>query len=611
MASNQRSFTIDKDNNCFCKDGKPFRYISGSMHYFRVPRCHWNDRLMKIRAAGLNVVESYIAWHVHEQTPGQYDFSGENDIFEFIKLAQKNGLLVILRPGPFIDAERDFGGLPWWLLKKKDIKLRTSKDEFFIKAVQDWYAVLLPKLRPFVYCNGGPVVMLQIENEYGSYFACDKDYLEQLQQFYTKYLESSVILFSVDDGFRENELKCGSLPTTFRTVDFGPTKDVAHGFDILRKLQPKGPLVNTEYYTGWLDHWGEPHQKRATELVVDQLDIVLQQNASVNLYMFEGGTNFGFTNGAELMKDGEFQPEPTSYDYDAPLSEAGDPTEKYFALRKLISKYLEIPQMPVPGPTPKVAYGKVSLPKMITIFDALPYLTPDGPVKSQYPKSMEDLDQSYGFILYRTKIISSDLSNTMTIKIDALRDRSVIMVDKVLQCRLNRGDNIQAGIKSGQELDILVENQGRVNYKYGSFTSLYDPKGIIGNVTLNGEILENWEIFPLPLNNTARIPWESIETNSHDTNGIPSFYFGEFSANEVNDTFMKTSLFTKGQAFVNNFNIGRYWTPMGPQQTLFVPLSAIKKVPEMNRVMLFEVDGLIKDPTEAFIEFVDKPIWKD
>jgi len=613
MAKEQHSFVVSMEKNCFLKDGKPFRYISGSMHYFRVPKCHWEDRLLKMRAAGLNVVESYIAWQVHESNEGQYDFSGENDLFEFLHLAQKNSLLVILRPGPFIDAERDFGGLPSWLLRKKHVELRTSKDEFFITSVKRWFSVLLPLLKPFIYRNGGPVIMIQVENEYGSYFACDKVYLELLQSFYREYLSDDIVLFSVDDGFREKELKCGSLPSIFKTVDFGPTKDVLHGFDILKKLQPKGPLVNTEYYTGWLDHWGEPHQKRPTDLVINQLELVLQQNASVNLYMFEGGTNFGFSNGAELTKEGEYKPVPTSYDYDAPLTEAGDPTEKYFALRKLISKYFELPSIPVPGPTSKSVYGKVLLTKMLNIFDALPYLLPNGAVKSLLPVTMEDLSQAYGFILYRTNLKQLNL-NTKTkqilIKIDSVHDRSVIMIDQVFQCRVNRGDLVEVQIDVGTELEIFVENQGRVNYKYGSFTSLYDPKGIIGNVTVDGTVLQNWEIFPLPMNNTNIIPWHMIKSKASCPKNIPTFYHGEFSSHQANDTFLQTSEFIKGQAFVNNFNAGRYWPLMGPQETLFIPKSALSETSAGNTVVLFEIDGLVQDK-EIFVQFVSKPIWKE
>ncbi|KAG0725489.1 Beta-galactosidase [Chionoecetes opilio] len=332
----ERSFSIDYDNNQFLKDGEPFRYVSGSIHYFRTLPSEWRDRLKKMRMAGFNALETYVEWSSHEPEQGTYDFSGINDLPSFLTIAQEEDLVVILRLGPFADAERDMGGLPYWLLNKNpDMRLRSS-DPSYLKYVDAWFGdALLPKVKPLLYENGGPIIMMQVANEYGSYPDCDFAYTSHLRDLVRAGVGEGTVLFTTD-GNGVGFLKCGKIPEVYATVDFGSGTDVAKSFDTMRLFEPRGPLVNSEYYPGWLDHWGAPHSTVKAEAVAKTLDEMLALNASVNMYMFHGGTSFGFTAGSNM--NGAFQACPTSYDYDAPLSEAGDPTDKYWIVRNVTAK---------------------------------------------------------------------------------------------------------------------------------------------------------------------------------------------------------------------------------------------------------------------------------
>ncbi|KAL9966667.1 hypothetical protein ACROYT_G024779 [Oculina patagonica] len=610
--SSSRSFTIDWENDVFLKDGKPFRYISGSFHYFRVPRVYWKDRMTKMRAAGLNTLQTYVAWNMHEAQEGKYNFNGSSDLASFIQMAQSAGLLVIVRAGPYICAEWDLGGFPPWLLRNyTTARLRSSLDKGYIAAVDRWMSVLLPILKPLLYVNGGPIIAVQIENEYGSYFTCDHQYMTHLQAVFEEHLGKDVILFTTD-GFNDRMLECGSLPTLFTTVDFGAGVDPAVPFSHLRKYQPKGPLVNSEFYPGWLDHWAERHQTREAAAIGLYLDKILAMNASVNLYMFEGGTSFGFMNGANGYQDSrKYQPQPTSYDYDAPLTEAGDPTTKYFVIMETIAKYATVPPGPVPVPTKKYAYGKVMMSKLSSIFDVLKYLTPLGPVNSTDTLTMEQIGLNYGFMLYRTKIPFSGAA--VNISIPGLRDRGIVFVNQVRQAtliRVNGKTSATIKVEAGAFLDILVENMGRINYG----PHLQDPKGILGDVTLNNEVLKHWMMYPLHFDevvgDTKRL---HTAVNDHEASvQIPSFYTGHIPPAPdgiPKDTFLKLPGWFKGQAFVNGFNIGRYWPVVGPQITLYVPENVLRPgKEEKSELVLLELDNApCESPENCFVEFVDKP----
>lgn len=604
----KRSFTIDYKNNCFLKDGEPFRYISGSLHYFRVPHAFWRDRMMKMKAAGLNALQTYIEWSHHEPEPGTYNFKGDYDLITFLQVASDVGLLIVLRPGPYIDAEREFGGFPYWLLREKvDMKLRTS-DQDYLHYVDQWLAVLLPMLTPFLYANGGPIISIQVENEYGSYDACDFAYTTHLRDLYRQYFDNDVVLFTTD-GNNEPGLTCGKVDGVLAGVDFGSGTNVTESFHHQRLHQSAGPLLNSEYYPGWLDHWGEPHQTRSTDDVCKTLDDILAVNASVNIYMFHGGTSFGFSNGANLGNT--YQPCPTSYDYDAPLSEAGDPTPKYFAMRETIGKYLPLPPGPVPPANPKMALGKYEMNMYSTLWNVVQL---SKQVTSTYPLSFEELSHAYGFVFYTTTI-SFIAHDPAILKVPGLCDRGYVFVDHVFLGILDRSQDIYSlpvMIQPNQNISILVENQGRIAFGSG----IYDRKGIIQNVTLDSSVLTNWTMYPITLHGKDLYKYfmsPTVEDAIDYTPHTPSFYLSIFRLPSTPgypyDTFLKLDGWHKGVAFLNWHNLGRYWPIVGPQVTLYVPSVYFQPYEEWNVVAVFELEHAPCDSSsQCVVEFVDTPI---
>ncbi|KAM4698138.1 beta-galactosidase-like [Rhinophrynus dorsalis] len=605
QAEGSRNFTIDFTQNCFQKDGECFRYISGSIHYFRIPAQYWRDRLLKMYMTGLNAVQVYVPWNFHEPLPGVYDFTGDRDLNSFLDLTNELGLLVIMRPGPYICAEWDMGGLPAWLLNKKDIALRTS-DPDYLSAVDSWLSVLLPMLNSRLYINGGNIISVQVENEYGSFMACDYGYLRHLYTMFRLYLGDQVVLFSTD-GNTEKELKCGTLQGIYATVDFGPVENATKAFEALRRIQPKGPLVNSEYYTGWLDYWGEKHSTSSKEQVSQGLRNILETGASVNMYMFEGGTNFGYWNGADFKK--KYKPITTSYDYDAPLSEAGDPTDKLLALRDVISEFQKVPQGPMPPPTPKNYYGFVSLKKVGALQTFLDIFSPESPIVTQYPITFEDVKQYFGFVLYRTRL-PWDIPELTPISapFNGVHDRAYVTVNGKFYGVLERDHvaQIQVTGNAGDWLDIVVENMGRINFGAG----FSDFKGLVANLTLGPDVLEGWQIYRLHLDNSIAQGWphclgNDLVTVSEMENAVgPTFYSGTFKITTLGDTFLKLPQWTKGQVWINGFNIGRYWPARGPQITLYVP-GTILSVAETNNITVLELE---QAPDLSLVVFLDRPI---
>ncbi|XP_030407078.1 beta-galactosidase [Gopherus evgoodei] len=608
--ASQRSFGINYDKNYFLKDGKPFRYVSGSIHYSRVPRYYWKDRLLKMKMAGLDAIQTYVPWNYHEFKPGVYNFSGDRDIEYFLQLANEIGLLVILRAGPYICAEWDMGGLPAWLLEKESIVLRSS-DLDYLSAVERWMGVLLPKMKPYLYQNGGPVIMVQVENEYGSYFACDYDYLRYLQKLFHHHLGDEVVLFTTD-GASKHYLRCGALQGLYATVDFAPGGNVTAAFLTQRGSEPRGPLVNSEFYTGWLDHWGHPHSVVPTNTIAKTLDEILARGANVNMYMFIGGTNFAYWNGANMP----YAAQPTSYDYDAPLSEAGDLTDKYFALREVIGRYNHLPEGPIPPTTPKYAYGRVTMEKLGTVAELLDDLSPSGPIRSTYPLTFVQLQQYFGFVLYRTTFPKNCSEPTPLFSpLNGVHDRAYVSVDGVPQGVLERGKSNMINItgKAGANLDVLVENMGRVNY--GRYNN--DFKGLVSNLSLGQVTLIDWEIYPLDIDGVVGHGLNSKGGESKTSGGNPSryaapaFYTGRFSIPSgipdlPQDTYIKFPGWTKGQIWINGFNLGRYWPVRGPQVTLFVP-SNILVSSSPNNITVLELEQSPCGIQKCAIEFVDKP----
>ncbi|XP_072117244.1 beta-galactosidase-like isoform X1 [Mobula birostris] len=618
-SSKPGTFTIDYEKNCFSKDGSCFRYISGSIHYFRVPPIYWKDRLRKMYMAGLNTIQMYVAWNYHEMTPGVFNFTESRDIERFLRLVQEMGLLVILRPGPYICAEWDLGGLPAWLLQDPTISLRSS-DERYLAAVDQWFAVLLPKVKPFLYQNGGPIISVQVENEYGSYFTCDYDYLRHLHNIIRTLLGSDILLFTTD-GNRPAELSCGTLQGMYATIDFGTNEDVTTSFEVQRQFEPSGPLVNSEFYVGWLDYWGVEHSVVPTANATRMLRQLLELGANVNMYekcpvdgyMFEGGTNFGFWNGADYNT--RYRPITTSYDYDAPLSEAGDPREKLHAIRAVISEFRDVPVGPIPPPTPKIAYGRLALTKVGSVLELLSVLSPRGATNSTYPLTFEEMGQYFGLMLYRTLLPRAvEKPTPLKAPLNAVHDRAYVLVNGVYQGLLERDTVPELDImgSEGDVLDIMVENMGHVNFG----PCLLDRKGLVRNLSLADTDLTGWSIFPLAIDDAIAAGWihSAAEAAAGKTLALlpsspwpqgPTFFSGTFSSPNSLDTYIWLEHWNKGLVWINGFNVGRYWTTRGPQQTLFVPKSCLSEH-SPNNVTVLELEQL---PAKPVVEFLDHVIW--
>ena len=587
-----------------------FRYISGSMHYSRVPSYYWKDRLIKLRFAGLNAVQTYVPWNFHEPFPGLYNFDGDHDLVKFISIAQEVGLLVILRAGPYICGEWEMGGFPSWLLRNTSIVLRSS-DPRYLTSVDKWMNTLLSRIKHLLYENGGPIITIQVENEYGSYYTCDKDYLKHLETLFRSILGPNVVLFTTD-GAGDGYLKCGTIPSLYATVDFGITSSPENNFKPQRDYEPHGPLVNSEFYTGWLDHWGEPHQKRDGQQFAASLDKVLQLNASVNMYMFEGGTNFGFWNGANAG-DSSYSPQPTSYDYDAPLTERGDITQKLYEIRTVIKSYIPVPSQ-IPPVLPVSIYGNNGVVKMTYYADLLKssnIITRQ--VVNNNPLTFEEMHQNFGFIIYTTvNDIDSKVSNAI-LTIDELHDRASVYWNSqfvgILMRQAGNVSNLSLSFTADTNvkgpLVIVVENMGRVNF--GSY--IKDFKGILNGVYLNGKQISDWTTASVPLNNTEKLTFTPL-TSASSPPKTTVFFKGSFTINGYpNDTYLSMDNWSKGVAFINGFNLGRYWPVKGPQKTLYVPASILKTGD--NELILFEIDSApcqtVSLDTNCFVKFVNQP----
>lgn len=579
----------------FVYDGQPIRLLSGAIHYFRVVPEYWRDRLLKLKAGGFNTVETYVAWNVHEPEEGTFCFDGMADVCAFIRLAGELGLHVIVRPSPYICAEWEFGGLPAWLLADSSMRLRCF-DRAFLDKVDAYYDVLLPMLRPLLCTNGGPIVAMQVENEYGSY-GNDKAYLAYLRDAMVRR-GMDVLLFT-SDGPEDHMLQGGMIDGVLETVNFGSRAGEA--FEKLQEYQKDRPLMCMEFWDGWFDHWMEPHQTRPADDVAKVTEEMLALGASVNFYMFHGGTNFGFMNGANHIQ--RYEPTVGSYDYDALLSEAGDPTDKFYAVREAIARYEPLPELELPPPIPKKAYGDVRLGESADLFEQLERLS--APIVRACPEPMERVGQAYGFILYSTTITGPRTG--MELVLQDVRDRALVYVDGRLHGVVERWNPLPLPLDvpaGGVRLDILVENMGRINYG----PLLRDPKGITEGVRLGNPFLYGWTIHPLPLASldglafgTASVEKGASTTDAATSAAKPTFYRGTFEVEEKADTFLNLDGWTKGIAFLNGFNLGRYWKA-GPQRTLYVPAPLLRE--GANELIVFELEDGAAD---RIVRFVDRP----
>lgn len=584
----KHTFTYEKD--VFLYDGQPVTLISGAVHYFRTVPEYWEDRLSKLKACGFNAVETYTCWNLHERREGQFDFSGILDIERFIETAGRLGLFVILRPGPYICAEWDFGGLPSWLMSYPDLALRCD-DPAYLEKVKPYYRELLSRVRPHLCTNGGNVIMMQVENEYGSY-GDDSIYLQKVVDIYREN-DIDCLLFT-SDGTARWMLSGGTLPDVLAVANFGSYVDQML---TLREFQKDRPLMCGEFWCGWFDHWYESgRDQRAGEDIAGEVNRFFDLGASFNFYMFHGGTNFGFWNGAN--HPGEYQPTITSYDYCALLTEAGDTTPLYDTVKGVIEQRTgkKAPDIKIKN-SEKAAYGKLELTKQADLFANLDRIS--APIKAAFPKTMEQIGQDFGYILYRTEIKGP--VEPLPLCFGEIHDRAIVFVNGKrvgLKERDRVDDEIIISLDFGETatLEILVENMGRVNYGI----HLLDKKGILGGVRLGQRYHFGWEMYPLTMDDLSGLVWG--EQSGFEK---PTFLRGNLHLDEQpKDTYIRLDGFTKGFVTVNSFNIGRYFNPAGPQKTLYVPAPLLKQGD--NEIVVFESDGY----TDSAISFVDVPQLK-
>ena len=551
----------------FMLDGKPFRLLSGELHYPRIPRAYWRDRLKKAKALGLNAVTVYIFWNMHEPQPGAYDFTGNNDVAEFLREAQQEGLYVILRPGPYACAEWDLGGYPAWLLKDHGMVLRSSTASY-MAAASRWMKRLGQELAPLQASHGGPIIAVQVENEYGS-FGDDHAYMEQIHQLVVDAGFTSTLLYTGDGA---DELVKGTLPELPAGIDFG-TGDADRSIKMFRKFRPTAPVYVAEYWDGWFDHWGEKHQ--LTDAAKQEFDVrsMLSEGASLSLYMLYGGTSFGWMNGANT--DGKnYQPDVSSYDYDAPIDESGRPRPKYFALRKVIAEATGVTPPPVPESAPLITIAPIELKEAQPLWATLPH-----PIVSATPLSMEDIDQAYGYILYRTTITGTGPTQ---LEIDEVHSYARVFLDGKPAGKLDRRLNqktLDLDVSGKHQLDILVENTGRINFT----TAIRGERaGITKDVLLGGNVLTGWQIYPLPF---TTLPPGGYFTKSCTG---PCIYRAGFKVEVPGDTYLNTEKLGKGVLWVNGHLLGRFWN-VGPMGSLFLPGAWLQ--PGENTLVVMDLNG--------------------
>jgi len=568
-------------NGQFQFDGKPYQILSGEMHYPRVPRAYWRDRFQKARAMGLNTITTYVFWNIHEPRPGVYDFAGQNDVAEYIREAQKEGLNVILRPGPYVCAEWDLGGYPAWLLKDRSLILR-STDPKYIAAMNEWFVRLAKELSPLLLHNRGPIIAIQVENEYGS-FGDDHAYMESVKDALLKSgLATADTLLYTADG--PEQVPKGSLPGLPAVINFG-TGDAKQGFETLKKLRPDGPFMTGEYWAGWFDHWGEHHHTTAVAANAAEYEWMLQQGYSVSMYMFHGGTSFGFMSGAN-SNGTNYEPDTTSYNYDAPLNESGQPTPKFTAFRDAIARVTGKTPEALPQPIPAQTYPIAARAESASLWNNLP-----APVESDKLLTMEDIDQAYGYILYRTRVANGAAGELV---IDGLHDYAQVYMDRKLigtiDRRLGQSRLALPPILNKATLDILVENSGRVNFTNVIRT---ERKGITGSVTIGGQQPKHWQIYSLPLADLAQVRFTKASCEG------PCFYRYSMTAKPSStasataaDTFLDTHGMSKGIAFLNGQPLGRFWS-VGPEFTLYTPGPWLH--PGTNEIVIFDLQGTAKE----------------
>ncbi|MGF7073708.1 beta-galactosidase [Mucilaginibacter sp. 3215] len=580
--------TFALGDTTFLLDGKPLQIISGEMHYTRVPREAWRQRMKMAKAMGLNTIGTYVFWNVHEPQKGHYDFTGNHDIAEFVKIAKEEGLWVILRPSPYVCAEWEFGGYPYWLEKEQGLVVR-SKEPKYLEAYKKYLTQVGKQLSPLLVNHGGNILMVQIENEYGSY-GSDKDYLAlNRKMFIDAGFDGQLYTCDPEPAIKDGHLP-GLLPAINGVDDVAKVKKL-----IGENYNGKGPYFIAEWYPAWFDWWGTAHHTVPAAKFIPKLDSVLAAGISINMYMFHGGTTRGFMNGANYNDQNPYEPQISSYDYDAPLDEAGNATDKFMKFREVISKHLPagvtLPE--VPAAKPAMGLPAIKFTKSTSLFNVLPLAK-----TNSTPLTFEDLNQAYGFVLYRTTINGG---KSGLLKLKDLRDYGVIFVNGKRVGILDRckyQDSLMISLPKGKvTLDILVENLGRINF--GPYL-LKNKKGITEKVLFAGTELKNWKMYSLPFDDINKVKTNPA-IKKVAANNTPQLKKTVFKVDKLADTYLDMSTWGKGIVWLNGHNLGRYWN-CGPQQTLYVPVEWLKK--GNNEITVLE---LIK-PSENTLNAIDHPI---
>ena len=591
---------LEIKNKKFYMDSKPFDIYSGAMHYFRTVPEYWEDRLTKLKAAGFNTVETYVCWNLHEKKPGEFDFSGILDIEKYLEIAQKVGLYAIVRPGPYICAEWDFGGLPAWLLKDKNMQIRCMYPDY-LKCVERFYKELLPRLVPHLESHGGNIIAMQVENEYGSY-GNDKDYLRYVEKL-TRDCGIDCLLFTSDEN-TNNMISGGSLPDIYKVLNFGSRSRTA--FNVLKDFENDGPNMCGEFWCGWFDHWRDKHHTRNSLEIVNEIKGFIDNGASFNIYMFHGGTNFGFTAGANHNQGHGYEPTVTSYDYCAMLTEWGDYTPAYHAVRKLLCEKqgIEPPELPE---SPKLqSIGKVELTETASLFENLDNIGEKHHVP--VPEGMEYFGQNFGLIYYETTLKGKYNASPMYVKnvhdfaevyFDGEKktsiDRTLYSVEgkttlKDVIFKKKKGENspfLMPALSGERKIGVLVDTMGRVNYG----GNMLDRKGI-SDIYLGIQRLMNYDVWTLPLDNLDKLKYSSSVKKDE-----PVFLKGSFKTDSKADCFIHLDGFNRGCVYINGFNLGRFWK-VGPQKSLYIPGTLLK---DENEIIVFNIGGYSK-PTVSITD---------
>ncbi len=564
------SFAFSKDE--FLLDDKPFQMISGEMHPARIPVEYWRHRIQMAKAMGCNTIAVYVFWNYQESNPGIFDFTtGNYNINKFIRMVQEEGLWLILRPGPYGCAEWDFGGLPSYLLGIPDIRIRCM-DPRYTEAAERYVSKLALQVKDLQVTKGGPLLMVQVENEYGSY-GNDRNYMRWLKELWQE--NGIEVPFFTADGPTPHMLGAGTLSDV--AIGLDPGTNESHFAEAARE-NPNVPSFCSELYPGWITHWGESWQQPDTTVLLRNVRWLMDHGKSFNFYVIHGGTNFGFRAGANVTGSLRYQPDVTSYDYDAPINEMGQATPKYYALRNLLLKYLpkNAKPVPVPAANPVIEIPEIPMALTAPIWTNLPEA-----IRSVQPRPMEMYDQKAGFILYRTRLIGREKG---TLRITQLHDYATVFLEGEYVGSIDRskGENtieLPASSVSNPLLDILVEGMGRVNF--GEY--MLDRKGITDHVSLGGMTLMNWDVFPLPMDSDY-IQDLAFESDPHTRAGL--FFKGSFHLDTTGDTYMDVSEWEKGVIWVNGHNLGRYWKA-GPQKRLYCPAPWFKK--GTNEIVVFDL----------------------